>query len=330
MKNLKRVLTLLLLITLYIDALAQNEVSNTLENGRIGLSAYVPQQVDKISPGTANMLTTKLNQIATQNGFAGDPYFQLFILTANIVPITKDYLSTAPPMTAVTLEITLYIGESENGTLFASKSITVKGVGTNETKAYIEAMKGIRSSDPAIKAFVEEGKSKIVNYYKMKCDAILAQAQAMVSVNQYEDAIETLCSVPDACMDCYTKCMDAIAPIYQAYIDRDCQMKLAEATHIWNANQTVAAANAAGQLLSQIEPRSACFKDVKTLADRISKRVFELDKREWAYKLRQLEQVSELIRAYRDIAIAWAKNRPRPVIKVERTNTFIKNWININ
>ena len=123
--------------------------------------------------------------------------------------------------------------------------------------------------------------------------------------------------------------MEAIAPIYQAYIDRDCQMKLAEATHIWNANQTVAAANAAGQLLSVIEPRAACFKDVKILADRISKRVFELDKREWAYKLRQLEQVSELIKAYRDIAIAWAKNRPRPIIKVERTNTYIKNWINI-
>jgi len=262
--------TVLISLCYYVDA--QNNATNTSENGRIGLAIHLLQQVDKISEATSNMLVNKMNQIVTQHGFARDTYFDRFIFTANIVPLTKDYLSTAPPMTAYTLEITFYIGDGSMGTLFSSKSITVKGVGTNETKAYIEAIKTINPSNPVFESLLEEGKSKIVNYYNLKCDAILKQAHMMAQTNRLEEAICLLSGIPDVCMDCYEKCMKAVEPIYQQYIDRDCQMKLAEATHIWNANQTVAAANAAGKLLSTIEPRAACFNNVKDLADRISKR----------------------------------------------------------
>ncbi|NWJ50253.1 MAG: hypothetical protein HXX14_05265 [Bacteroidetes bacterium] len=333
MKNLNHLLTLIVLVTLCFGAYGQDNVNNASENGRIGLTAYVPQQVDKISEGTGNMLVNKLNQIATQNGFAGDAYFSRFILTANIVPLTKDILATAPPMIALTLEITLYIGDSEGGTLFASKSITLKGVGTNETKAYIDAIKKIRPSDPQFDSFLEEGKSKIINYYNTKCDAILKQAQVLTNTNNLEEAIELLMGIPDVCMDCYNKSMEAVAPIYQQLIDRDCQKKLAEATHIWNANQTIEAANEAGRLLSTIEPRAACFRDVKTLANRISKRVYEIDKREWNFVLREQQINSQLesekIRAYRDVAIARARRRP-PVTVIEHKDYIIKNWINIH
>ena len=198
MKKLYRVFALFALGTFCLGGYAQNNDPNTSENGRIGLRVYVPQQVDKITDATGNMLVNKLNQIVTQNGFAGDAYFDKFILTANIVPETKDYLSTAPPMTALTLDVTLYIGDGDDGTLFSSKSISVKGVGTNETKAYIEAIKNIRPSDPAFKSFLDEGKSKIVNYYKLKCDAILAQAQMLASTNNLEEAMEALMCVPDS------------------------------------------------------------------------------------------------------------------------------------
>src|ERR1035437_9441121 len=177
MKNINRVITLFAFITLCLSAFAQDNLNAPPETGRIGLSVYIPQQVDRITPGTGNMLTNKLNQVVTQRGFAGDTYFNRFIVTANIVTLTKDYLATAPPMIALTLEITFYIGDGEGGTLFASKSVTVKGVGTNETKAYIDGIKNIRPSDPSFDMFLDERKSKIINYYSTKCDAILAQAQ---------------------------------------------------------------------------------------------------------------------------------------------------------
>ena len=330
MKKMNHVIILFVFITLCISAFAQENQNAPPETGRIGLSVYIPQQVDRITPGTGNMLVNKLNQVVTQRGFAGDTYFNRFIVTANIVTLTKDYLATAPPMIALTLEITFYIGDCEGGTLFASKSVTVKGVGTNETKAYIDAIKNIKPSDPSFDMFLEEGKSKIINYYSTKCDAILAQAQMLTSQNSLEEAIALLSGVPDACVDCYNKCMEAIGPIYTLFIDRDCQMKLAEATHIWNANQTIEAANEAGKLLSSIEPGAKCFKDVKGLADRITKRVYEINKQQWAYVLREQDLKFERLRAYRDISIAWARNRPRPIIRVERTENYIKNWININ
>jgi len=317
------------LLIFSFDAIGQDNPDGPPEAGRIGLSVYVPQQIDKITPGTANMLVNKLNQVITQRGFSGDTYFNRFIVTVNIVPLTKDILPTAPPMIAQTLEITFYIGDGERGTLFASKSITVKGVGTNETKSYIDAIKNIRPSDPGFDMFLEEGKTKIVNYYNTKCDAILTQAQMLTSQNSLEEAISLLSGVPDACPDCYNKCMEAVAPIYRLYIDRDCSMKLATATHLWNANQTIEAANEAGKLLSTIEPSAKCFKDVKVLADRISKRVKEINNNEWGYTLREQDLAGERIKAYRDISIAWAQ-RPQPEVRIQKTENYIKNWIDVH
>ena len=329
MKNISHIFTLLALFIFCFDASAQDNANAPTEAGRIGLSVFVPQQVDKITSGTANMLINKLNQVVTQRGFAGDTYFNRFIVTVNIVPLTKDILPTAPPMIAQTLEITFYIGDRESGTLFASKSVTVKGVGTNETKSYIDAIKNIRPTDPAFDMFLDEGKSKIVNYYNTKCDAMLTQAQMLTSQNSLEEAIALLSGVPDTCMDCYNKCIDAIAPIYRLYIDRDCLMKLSAATHIWNANQTIEAANEAGKLLSTIEPSAKCFKDVKVLVNRISKRVKEINNNEWGYVLRQQDLAGERIRAYRDISIAWAQ-RPQPEIRIQKTENYIKNWIDVH
>ena len=132
--------------------------------GRIVLAAYVPQQVDKMSDAARTMLTNKLSQIVTANGMGGSAANERFIITANIVTLTKDLTATAPPMTALGLEVTFYIGDGIEGTKFASKSVQVKGVGTNETKAYIEAIKQIKTNDPSYAAFIEEGKQKIIKY----------------------------------------------------------------------------------------------------------------------------------------------------------------------
>ena len=58
------------------------------------------------------------------------------------------------------------------GTIFATEAITIKSIGDNETKAYIDALKKIKTSDKSILAFVEKGKSKIIEYYNSKCDFI--------------------------------------------------------------------------------------------------------------------------------------------------------------
>jgi hypothetical protein len=258
-------------------------------------------------------LANKLSQIVTQSGMGGNVLNQRFILTANINVMSKDITPTAPPMQAFTLDLTLYIGDGIDGTKFASISTTLKGVGENETKAYISALKNLKTNDPNYQSFIETGKTKIVEYYNSKCDFIIKEAQTLVSQNKFEEAIFILTGVPEVCKGCYDKCMDAIAPIYKQQIDRDCKLKLAEATNLWSANQTVEAGNQAGEILSTIEPSAACFGEVKTLSNKIATKVKELDTREWNYKLKEQAQVSERIKAYRDIGVAYGNGQPKTV-----------------
>ena len=306
-------LLLSVLLVFALTVFAQNNLGKMDDFSRVSLATYVPEQIENMPDIAKNMLANKLAQIATQGGMSGGAYSERFIITANVVVMTKDLVPASPPMQAYTLSVNLYIGDGVEGKLFASTSTTVKGVGENETKAYISAIKNMKTNDPAYQTFLDKGKTKIIQYYNTKCDFIIKEAQTLASQNQYEEAIYMLTSVPDVCKECFDKCMDAVAPIYKKKIDRDCQMLLAKANNIWAANQTVEAANHAAALLSKIEPSSACYGDVKPLVAKIAARVYEIDKREWNYVLRQQEQVSELIKAYRDIGVAWGNGQPKRV-----------------
>ena len=313
MKNLKIFGLALLLIVTTISVKAQNNKGKSDDLGRIVLNAYVPSQGENIPSSARKMLNNKMKQIATKNGVGGSRLNTQFIISPQVSVLSKNLTATAPPMTALSLEFTLYIGDGYDGTVFSSMSIETKGVGTNETKAYIQAIKQLKPANPEIKAFVNEGKGKIVEYYNSKCDFIIKDAQTLASQNKYDEAIWKLTRVPDVCKECYDKCMDAIVPMYKEKIDRECEMKLTEAQGYWNAAQSMEAAEKAGRILSTIEPEAACFSKVSALMAKIEQKVKEIDDREWKYILKDQAQESERIEAYRAVGVAFGENQPQNV-----------------
>lgn len=313
-KNHKWAIALIFLIgAVSIDSVAQNKKGKTEDLGRIVLNSYVSDQVEGLPASAKRMLTNKLSQIATKSGLGGSALNQRFIITPNISVMTKDITATAPPMHAYTLDVTLYIGDGIDGTMFSSTSVEVKGVGANETKAYIAALKQIKSGNPDIKAFVEEGKGKIIEYYNDRCDFIIKEAQTLEAQQKFDEAILKLTGVPEVCKECFMKSMDAVGPIYQKQIDRECKRLLSEAKNLWNAGQDLNAADQAIKPLGMIDPNSACFSEVESFSKTIAKRVLELDKREWKYVLREQQQESERIKAIRDIGVAYGNGQPKTV-----------------
>lgn len=310
MKNIHKIALSLFVLAATVS---QAQTKSAGDASKIVLSAYVPPQAEAVPAGAEAMMTNKLNQIISQNGMSSDSNSK-FIITPNIVVLTKDQLATAPPMTALTLQVMLAIGNGVEGRKFVSTVLTVKGVGTNENKAYMEAIKQINPSNPQLQSFIADGKSKILDYYNTKCATVLQEAKSLQGQNRYDEAIYMLTSVPDAAADCYKKSMAAAEPLYKLKIDADCKTKLQEATSVWNANQTVAGANQAGELLVSVDPHSACYGDVKALSDRIGKRVQEIDNREWQFKIdKEIGLERDRIQAIRDIGVAYA-SRPRVIV----------------
>ena len=313
MKKLNFLLVSITMLLISNNAFAQSKASDS-EMSRLMLTAWVPEQIEGMPSSANNMLTNKLKEVITKNGISASPFNSRFVISANITVSSKDILPGPPTMHSYTLDVTLYIGDGFEGTAFSSKTITVKGVGVNETKAYMAGIKMIKPAHPEVQAFIKEGKTKIIDYYNNNCDLIIKKAKNLEAQNQFEEAIFLLSSVPDACDECFEKSMKAVEPIYLKKIERDCKLKLQEAQTIWNAAQDIEAAEKAGAILSTIEPQTSCFTQVKALMSKIEARVKEIDAREWKYILKDQEQKSEMIQAVRDIGVAYGNGQPDTVI----------------
>lgn len=322
---MKTIYFLTLVILFPFLAFSQNNLESSNDGERISLLAVFPDQASKISDEAKAVLVTKMNLISTKYGIGGNSSSPRFIITANVIELTKDITPTTPAIYIYNLQLTLYIGDGIDGTLFSSIPITLKGSGKSETKAYIMALKGLDVNNPKFGDFIEEGKTKIIKYYNSKCDFFLKESQSLASQSKFEEAISKLTSIPEVCKVCYDKAMDAVGPIYQKQIDKECKLKLAEANNVWNANQDSTGASSASESLAQIDPNASCFKEAQVFSSKIAKRIQEIDKREWGFKMKEQQDNVDIrkatIKAARDIGVAYGKG---PKATVVRYN--IRGW----
>ena len=274
---MKKIIISLLIISLSgIISQAQNNLESTDDFGRISLTPIMASNTYIPSYATA-IVKSKLVQIVTQNGLSCESLDNRFVMTANMVEVSKDITATMPTMVAVVVAPTLYIGDLETGKLFASCSLPmIKGVGTDETKAYISAINSMRLSDSSIAKFVNTGKNKIIEYYNSQIDFILSQAETLSNQERYDEAIVLLLSVPNVCKDAYLRAMDMASVVFQKEIDKDGATLLNTARQVWNANQSYEGAEEAGEYLSQIHPNSSSFVGATKFSEEIAKRIKEM------------------------------------------------------
>jgi hypothetical protein len=339
---MRKIVFLLIFSTLLSGLNAQVKLDDF---GRIILNSYLSDKIN-IPSESKELLKTKLSQIASNNGMGGSQANPRFIITANVNVGTKDIIAGPPQMIAQNLDITFFIGDALTNTVFANTTVSLKGVGTNENKAFIEAIKTINPKNKDIAAFIEEGKNKIINYYSTNCNFIIKDAQTLVKQEKYDEAIYQLSMVPDVCQECYFKCLDTLSSIYQKKIDADCKTKLKDAKVIWTANQTPEGAEKAGDILSTINPMASCQTEVDVLIKSIDSKLKADEKARWQFKMKQYadkiaaqkEQVRiaeekskrdddyrekqskrnlELdkirVSAYREVAVEHARNQPKTI-----------------
>jgi hypothetical protein len=256
-------ITFLLFLT---TGMAQNDQGTLDDYGRITLTPVLSQDLGDMPTEAQNLLVSKLRQIATKNGLGGTDINPQFIITATVSVITKDVTPSAPPMIAYNLDVNLYIVDYVNKKTLSNETVSVKGVGTNETKAYINGIQNINAGNSKIKAFVKKGKDKITEYYNTQCDFIIKQANTLAKLEKYEEAITTLILVPEVCKECYFKALDAIDPIYKKFKGETCDEDLLAAQNSYNSGDIMGAKNS----LEKIVPGTDCYDKAVDLAKKIN------------------------------------------------------------
>lgn len=332
---MKKVYSIIYFSFLLINARAQ-EVPKLNDFGRIALNPFVSEQA-KLPSEAKSQLEIKLKQIATNYGMAGSVANPRFIITANISITTKDIVAGPPQKIAQNMDITIFIGDAIENKIFANIVISISGVGTNENKAFIDAIKQINTKNKKIETFLEEAKTKIVAYYSTQCDFINQKAIALKQQEKYSEAIYTLAQIPEVCKECYFKALNEMAVIYDLKINADGKARLSEAKAIWSANPNNEGAQKAINLIMQIKPQAKCYTEASALLTTMNTKIIadekerlrkqeEYDKRQQEINAENNKQQAEIekqrINAYREVAVEYAKNQPQVVYRNVYRNIY--------
>lgn len=284
--------------------------------GRIVLNTYVAKN-NSIQAEAQKMLVTKLNQITTNNGMGGSSVNPRFLITATVNIGTKDIIAGPPQLIAQNLEVTFVTGDAITNTIFSSVTLDIKGVGTNENKAFIDAFKNINPKNKELSAFLEEGKSKIISYYVTQCDFILKKANTLAEQFKFEDAIYELMVVPETCEECYFKSKDLSNEIFKKKIESDCKEKLKQAKLLWASESNESGAKKVAEILITILPSDNCRVEINKLSIEIKKKQQADEQKKYVFNMLEMQKSydskQKQLEALKEIALEQAKNQPKTI-----------------
>lgn len=285
------------------------------QNNGIQLYLYAPNQVENIPKVSMEYLLNNLRSAVTADGLAAqNEYMTQFVLMPKVNVASKNIITNTQTQVVLNIDISLQVLDGMSGTLYASSIINVKGVGTNETKAYNSAFRSINKKQQQIVLLVKTAKKKILSYYEAEAGNIIKKANLLAAKNNYEEAFYLLSTIPSQCSK-FDASISAGLSLWEKYKNNSCNTNLAQAEAIWISGQDYNAAINAGEYLSKILPDSECYDKARLLYNEIKKKVGDL----WKFEMKQYDTESELkkakIQAFQAIGVAYGKGQqPRVII----------------
>lgn len=286
------------------------------QNNGIQLYLYAPNQVEKIPEASMEYLLNNLSTAVTADGLAAqNEYMTQFVLMPKVNVASKNVITNTQTQVVLNIDISLQVVDGMSGTLYASSIVNVKGVGTNEMKAYNSAFRSINKKQQQIVVLVKTAKQKILSYYEAEADNIIKKANLLAAKNNYEEAFYLLSMIPSQCSK-FDASVSTGLTLWEKFKNYSCNTNLAKAEAVWVSGQDYNAAIKAGEYLSQILPDSECYGKAKQLYSEIKKKVGDL----WKFEMKQYDTESELkkakIQAFQAIGVAYGKGQqPKVIVK---------------
>lgn len=271
--------------------------------------SIIVEDIPEEFPTTAKInIVSKINRAMTAHGIASTNTLNRFFITVVATPLTKDVIPGNPMRIAQNIEFTFYIADYVSQTTFSSITLNAKGVGTNDTKSYMNAISNMNFNQEKFSEFVGKGIDKIIEYYDTNAQKIIGKANLLAKQHEYGEAMFMLIDIPFDCKQ-YDNYTNAALSIYQQYVDYQCDQNLIKARTEWLPLQNAEGAQAAGEYLSQIYPEAKCYGEAMSLYNEIKDKVHE----DWNFTMRQYDDSVDLkeqaIKAIRDVGVAYGEGQ---------------------
>lgn len=252
---------------------------------KIFISVMLPE-TGEIPVEATKQLEQKLGQLLMQNGIANDDPSNRFVLTAKVAILSKDIVPGPPQKVSMNIDFTFIIGDAEENKKFESATISTVGVGINENKAFIAAIKNIKPKSQELVSLLHDAKKEIVDYYSLRCTEIKNEAAKAAAMRDYDKAIYLLMQIPDVC-DCSEDCQNLAIQYSTSKINEYATSILNQAKAIWAADPTSRGASEVASLIAEIPVESSSQTGVDALVKEINQKLRADQKRDWDFKMKQ-------------------------------------------
>jgi hypothetical protein len=303
----------LIILLVIIGSTLSSNAQSTNEVGKIVLSVVMPNNVEGMNDSQLSKLETEITKIVTSTGLSASGYNNNFVIYPKFaINETSVVESGLQDITIIDCDLTLFIKQVDNNVIFSTISKSLKGNGKNKLIAITSALTKINTSDKDYQLFIEKGKTKILQYYESKCQDIIKKSESLVKIQNYEQALGLLMTVPEE-VSCYNKVQEKSIEAYKAYQKQRCIIQIQEAKTQLAVNNYSSALNT----LSQIDPSTPCFKESQTLVNNAASKVDAEDKKLWDFKMKtytnSVALEKERINAVKDIAVSYYKSIPKSI-----------------
>lgn len=297
--------------TIFALSLLLASVGARAQDCDIPMAVIVDGGFSQLTPEASAVLQTQLERLAAQSKLDVGWSNARFAITAKFDQMDRYVVGSAPTQLTDVFGVTLYIADIYQQKLFASSYVELKGVGTNETKAAVNAIRQLNASNSSVSSFLYGSKQKIVNYYDSQLPNIIKDARTKASMKNYAEALAMLAVVPTCCNG-YSEAMKEALRIYYLYRDSYFQGQLNKARALWAANPTQEGSAEVVAILAAVDPDAKCYKDAMNLLSEVAKVVKTDVDYETKKKYEDQVELEKLrINAIAEIGKGYAANRPQ-------------------
>ncbi|MBO5811005.1 MAG: hypothetical protein J6R32_09295 [Bacteroidales bacterium] len=203
---MKKIKTLLLLLLVSVSYLTEAQKIRVLH-----------PSASNISDEASMMLYNRLNQAASLNGIASTDNSNKFLMIPSVVVMSVEPTTTVPVRYMAEIEISVFIVDNSRKLLMSQETFVKRGVGDNENKAVMEAVKALNARDSKLKKMIAIGKNRIVEYYNTECETVVKTINTYLECGMVEEALNELHAIPqiDENTGCYDNSLNILSKISQ-------------------------------------------------------------------------------------------------------------------
>lgn len=281
--------------------------------GKIALSVVMPDNVEGLSIGNLSKLENKITQVLTTKGLASTGFNNNFVIYPKFLIYESTVVESGlQDLTVSECELSLFIKQVDTNVIFSSVSKPLKGSGNNKQIAITNAISKINVNDQDFQKFVDSGKGKIITYYEMNCLDIISRADGFIKLQDFEQAIGLLMTVPEE-VNCFLQIKEKSIEAYLAYQKQKCSESLQIAKTQLASNDFSSSLST----LSRIDPSTPCYNESQKLISEASGKFDEEQKRQWTLinKIYDDNIALEKLRidAVKEIASSYYKSQPTTI-----------------